>query len=262
MLELHDHGVVTRAEFSTPRTRLVGYSVSVYLVDGVLIDAAFPAIRKEFGRWVESVRPAGALITHKHEDHAGNVSSLAKLGVPVGMAVETLAALRDPGPIGMYRKLVWQKMRPLRRELTPFDAPQLQLIPTPGHSPDHHAVWDAERRILFGGDLFLGVKVRVAHPGESPRDLARSVRSAAALSPLHLFDAHRGEIKTPVAALTAKAGWIEDMIAAIDARIDAGDDDETIRDELLGGEEIAGYFSLGDYSRGNFVRSVRRTRGS
>ena len=37
--------------------------------------------------------------------------------------------------------------------------------------------WDAERETVFGGDLFLGVRVRVAHPGEDPRQLARSVRA-------------------------------------------------------------------------------------
>jgi glyoxylase-like metal-dependent hydrolase (beta-lactamase superfamily II) len=242
-------------------------------VRGVLVDTGFWAVRREFARLVAELGERGggglalrgALVTHKHEDHAGNVAVLARAGVPVGLAPATLDALRTVPPIGFYRRYTWGTMPSLGdAPIAPFGddalaAAGLALLPTPGHSSDHHAVWDAERETLFGGDLFLGVKVRVAHPGENPRQLVESLRAAAALRPKRLFDAHRGAVDDPTAKLLAKAAWIEEAVGEIDRLLAAGWSDAAIRNRVLGREEVAGYFSRGDYSRGNFVRAVRRT---
>jgi hypothetical protein len=119
-------------------------------------------------------------------------------------------------------------------------------------------VWDSMTGTLFGGDLYLGVKVRIAHSGEDPWLLVRTLREIAALGPDRLFDAHRGFVPTPVPLLLAKADWTEEMIAAIERRIAEGAEDSAIVRELFGGESVPGYFSAGDYSRTNFVRNVRR----
>jgi glyoxylase-like metal-dependent hydrolase (beta-lactamase superfamily II) len=134
----------------------------------------------------------------------------------------------------------------------------LALLHTPGHCADHHVVWDAERGILFGGDLFLGVKVRVAHPQEDPRALVRSLAAMAALEPAELYDGHRGRVANPREALRAKAAWNTELIGAIESKIDAGWDDAAIRDALLGGESFPGWLSRGEYARINFVRAVRQ----
>ena len=270
MIAVERHDDVTRYELSTRRSRAIGYSVSTYLVRGVLVDTGFHAVRHEVEHLARELRERndlrGALVTHRHEDHAGNVALLARLGLPIGLAAATLDALRMVGPIGFYRRYTWGTMPSLgEAPVTPLAGEELAatglaLLPTPGHSSDHHAVWDAERETLFGGDLFLGVKVRVAHPGENPRQLAESLRAAAALRPKRLFDAHRGAVlDDPTAKLLAKAAWIEETVGEIDRLVAAGWSDAAIRRRVLGREEVAGYFSRGDYSRGNFVRAVRGT---
>ena len=260
MIALTSHDDVTRLELSSRRSRLIGYSVSAYLVRGVLVDTGFPALARELERFLAERRPRGVLVTHEHEDHAGNVAVALRLGIPVGAATETVAALRTVGPIGFYRRYTWGTLRPLIPEAgATFRDDALVLLPTPGHSPDHHVVWDAERGTVFGGDLFLGVRVRVAHAGEDPRRLVASLREIAALRPERLFDAHRGLVRDPAPLLTAKADWLEETIAAVDRRAAEGWSDRAIRREVLGREELAGYFSLGDYSRRNLVRAVRTT---
>jgi glyoxylase-like metal-dependent hydrolase (beta-lactamase superfamily II) len=143
----------------------------------------------------------------------------------------------------------------------PFDSDRLRLVAAPGHSSDHHVVWDEADGTLFGGDLYLGVKVRIAHPGEDPRVLVRTLRGVATLGPARLFDAHRGYVPNPVPLLRAKADWTEETIALIERRIVAGAPDAAIVRELFGGESMPGYISGGDYSRTNFVRAVRRGIG-
>ena len=257
MIRVERHGDVTRYEMSNAASRLAGYSASAFLVRGALIDCGFHAVQPEVVALLEQQRPRGVLITHYHEDHAGNVERVARLGISIGASAATLAKLRSPAPIRLYRRVTWGAAPALRSAVTPFDADDLALLPAPGHSADHHVVWDAAEGTLFGGDLYLGVKVRVAHPGEDPRILARTLREIAALGPARLFDAHRGFVANPAPLLVAKADWTEETIAAIERRIEAGTSDAAIVRELFGGESVPGYLSGGDYSRTNFVKAVR-----
>lgn len=258
MILTERHGDVTRFEMASAVSRLVGYSASAYLVRGALIDCGFSAVRADVARLLGRERPRGVVLTHHHEDHAGNADLVAGAGIPIAASRATLAALRDPAPIRLYRRLTWGSTPPLRTDVIAFEPDDLELIAAPGHSPDHHVVWDSGTGTLFGGDLYLGVKVRIAHPGEEPRVLAKTLRELAALGPARLFDAHRGFVPDPTPLLRAKADWVDETVASIERRIHAGASDSAIVRELFGGESLPGYFSGGDYSRGNFVRAVRR----
>jgi glyoxylase-like metal-dependent hydrolase (beta-lactamase superfamily II) len=132
----------------------------------------------------------------------------------------------------------------------------LEIISTPGHTPDHLAVWNAERRIVVSGDLFLGVKVRIAHHNESPRRLVQSLRIVAALEPRLLLDAHRGVVEQPTPLLRAKIAWMEETIGAIESLAAEGIGEREIRQRVLGREEFTGYVSAGEYSRRAFVHAV------
>lgn len=252
---------VLRAELSSRPGRWVGYTVSVYVYRGVLIDTGFHAVRRSVARLLDEVRPRGAFVTHQHEDHAGNVELLARRGIPLAMSAATEAAVRRVAPIGLYRRVVWQPMPALASAIVPFAPEELRLVETPGHSPDHHVVWDESTRTLFSGDLYLGVKVRIMHSAEDPWRIVESLRAAAALEPARMFCAHRGPVADPVAMLRAKAEWLEETIGEIERRVDAGwEDDARIARAVLGREDLTGLVSQGEYSRRNVVRAVRRGR--
>lgn len=260
MLRAIHHDDVLQLHGSTRVSRLIDYAVSVYVVRGVMIDTSFPYLRGELDAWLARNRVEGALVTHRHEDHAGNIDLLTTRGIPVGMAPETLASVRTPRPIGMYRRVTWGSAAPLPRDPAPFTHAALAMLPTPGHTSDHHVVWDAERETLFCGDLFIGVKVRIAHPREDLRGTVRSLRAMAALRPTRVFDAHRGLLADPVGTLTAKADWMEEMFGRVESFADRGWPAARIRDAVLGREDLTGWASAGDYSRLNFVESVLASR--
>ena len=262
MIELEKLGAVKRLRMSTRVSRALGYTASAFFTRGALIDTGFPRVAEELDAVLDRLRPNVAIVTHHHEDHAGNVGLVARRGIPLAVSADTLARLRSHRRIGLYRRLLWGTTEPPPDPLvTVADIGEagFALIPAPGHSADHHVVWDAEGEALFAGDLFLGVKVRAAHHREDPRRLVRSLRAAAALRPRVLFDAHRGRVNDPVGALTAKADWLEQTIATIDHRIAEGWSDRAIAREVLGREDAGYYVSRGSMGRINLVRAVRRS---
>ena len=260
MLEVTRFDDVLRLRMSTWRSRAVGYDASAYVARGVLVDTGFPHVDRDLERAIAELRPRGAIVTHWHEDHAGNAPTLAASGLPLWMADHTEQKLRERQPVKLYRHFTWGRPSALVGNVTRLDPGPLAVIPTPGHSPDHHVVFDADTRTLFSADLWLGVRVRVMGASENPYQIVESLSRAIALKPARLFDAHRGLVDRPVEALKAKRAWLEDTIAAIECRLDAGDSEDAILRSVLGGEERTAFVSEGEYSRRNLVRAVARHR--
>jgi glyoxylase-like metal-dependent hydrolase (beta-lactamase superfamily II) len=250
---------VQRIRMWTRRSAAVGYDVSAYLVRGTLVDTGFRHVSGDLVRALRELRPRGVIVTHWHEDHAGNAPTLAA-ELPTWMPEYTERKLREHQQLKLYRHFTWGRPRALVAPLARFDFAPLQMVATPGHSPDHHVVFDADTATLFSADLWLGVKVRVMGASENPYEIVDSLTRAIALGPRRMFDAHRGLVENPVAALEAKRAWLRDTIGEIERRLDAGDSEGEVLRSVLGGEERTALVSQGEYSRRNLVRTVRMCR--
>ena len=256
MLRIVDHGPVREIEMSTRTSRAAGYKVSAFVYRGILIDSGFPRIGAGLARYLEANPVAGAIITHWHEDHAGNLDLLVQSGIRVSVSAATLAAHRALPRVPFYRWLVWGHPRIATTDPDPASHP-FEIVPVPGHTPDHVAVWDPDARVVFTGDLFLGVRAAVSHHYESPEQILASVRRVIALRPRQLFDAHRGLVSKPVEALTAKAEWLEKTIVSVRAAIAEGRTDRAIVSRVLGGEDRIALISRGEMAKRNFVAAIR-----
>ncbi|HVX39695.1 MAG TPA: MBL fold metallo-hydrolase [Gemmatimonadaceae bacterium] len=251
-------GDVIRLRMSSAGSRAAGMDVSAYIVRGVMIDTGFHRARAAVDAARRELRVQAAIVTHWHEDHAGNVALLAWSGMPLLVRPDTEITLRERPPIQLYRRIVWGHPPALEGSLVRFESDELQIVHAPGHSPDHQIVFDRQTGTLFSGDLWLGVRTRVLHASEDPYEIARSLALAAALSPARMFDAHRGLVERPVDALTARRAWLLETLGEVERRIGEGWSDAEIVKRVLGGEERTAYVSRGDYSRRNLVRAVRR----
>ncbi|HKN67770.1 MAG TPA: MBL fold metallo-hydrolase [Gemmatimonadaceae bacterium] len=259
MIEIQRFGDVERVRLASWGSRIAGMDVSAYLVDGMLVDSGFPRARRALARFLDERSVAGAMLTHYHEDHAGNAELLASRGIPLLMHDITRERLRAPAAIRAYRRIVWGTPRPVTSlSSSAADVTRLRFVFTPGHSPDHQIVWDSATETLFSGDLWLGVRARVMHSAEDPYRIVESLRAAMALKPARMFDAHRGEVRDPVIALGSKISYLEETIGAIEAKIAAGWSDSAILRDVLGGDEPVAIASRGEYSRMNFVKAVRQ----
>src|SRR5436190_22810189 len=107
MIEVVRHDDVQRVRMWTRRSAAVGYDVSAYLVHGILVDTGFRHVATALAGALRELRPRGVIVTHWHEDHAGNASTLAASHMPMWMDPHTEHKLRERQQVKLYRHVVW-----------------------------------------------------------------------------------------------------------------------------------------------------------
>jgi glyoxylase-like metal-dependent hydrolase (beta-lactamase superfamily II) len=130
------------------------------------------------------------------------------------------------------------------RALTPrieYDGLALDIVPTPGHSADSMCVVIVAEATTLTGDHVLGRGTTVVqHPGGRMGDYLQSLERLRALGPDRLLPGHGPIIDAPnevidyyvrhrnerlaqvVAAITAGAGTVGELVEAIYADVDPG----------------------------------------
>ena len=110
---------------------------------------------------------ARVFLTHGHPDHASGVPRLREAWPAVEVVDGTARSVRAGDGT-------------------------LDVIPTPGHSPDHACLWDSEARVLFAGDLLVsgGTIMIAASSGGNLRQYLASLARVRALDPLRVYPGH------------------------------------------------------------------------
>jgi glyoxylase-like metal-dependent hydrolase (beta-lactamase superfamily II) len=127
---------------------------------------------------------AQVIVTHAHSDHASGAE-------PIAARWPGARFLKMPWPGRDARYGVpWQPLKDGDR-IRAGDA-VLDVLHTPGHAPDHIALWHAGTRTLFSGDLVVkGTTVVIPGTrGGSLLDYLRSLERLLALAPAELRPSH------------------------------------------------------------------------
>ncbi len=181
-------------------------TLNAYLIGDVLVDAGLPgqgpAVLAMLGD-----RPVRAhALTHSHPDHSGGSRSVVeRFGVPVWVGADDAAdveagrlKMAGGGLVVPAAKLARLPRLPVARRLREGDdVAGFTVVPTPGHTLGHLALWREEDRVLIAGDTFFGLRLRDLRPAVRvpprlvtpyPGHQRRSMQRAAALAPaLTLF---------------------------------------------------------------------------
>jgi glyoxylase-like metal-dependent hydrolase (beta-lactamase superfamily II) len=138
---------------------------------------------------------ARVIVTHAHADHASGAPLLAARWPRAEF-------LKFPWPEQDAKYQVPWRAAFDGQRLAAGDL-ALEVVHTPGHSPDHVCLWQPDTRALFSGDLLIDGS-SVVIPSSRGGDLDAYLRSLArieALAPAVAFPAHGALIEEPMALI-------------------------------------------------------------
>jgi glyoxylase-like metal-dependent hydrolase (beta-lactamase superfamily II) len=243
------------------------YRGGAYLVGNVLVDCGPPATARALLDWLGS-RPVDALlVTHHHEDHSGAAALLlARRGLVPQIHAAGVGPLAHGYPQELYRRLVGGTPRPVEARALPptvdTGGARLEVVETPGHSPDHVCFYDRARGWLFTGDLFLGERQRYLRDDEDLEQTIVSLQAATALPLARVFCAHRGPLRDGPAAMGRRLAHLTQVRDQARELMAQGLPDAEVARRVVGPEGPLTWISRGRFSALNFVRSLKRWRGA
>ncbi|MBC2725870.1 MBL fold metallo-hydrolase [Desulfosporosinus sp.] len=236
-------------------------NVYAYIVDGMLIDSGPHRLQDGIVDFCLHYRPDKIVHTHFHEDHTGNTAYLInKIQVPAYIHPDSLDICRHKGDIPFYRLAFWGNRRGFKAEPLPDvienEHSRFEVIHTPGHTTDHVVFLDREQGRLFSGDLFLHPKTRVVRRRENIPLLMKSLRKLLQEQFDTVYCAHGGEIKQGYRSLEQKLSHLEELQDQVRSLSQRGQDIKAIVKRIFPQTPTIAYFSLGEFSSYNLVRSL------
>jgi glyoxylase-like metal-dependent hydrolase (beta-lactamase superfamily II) len=176
-----------------------------YLVVGteksLLIDTGMGIgnIRQAIETLIPARKPLEIINTHTHHDHIGDnwQFSGAILGVRSDFASQNARGSFDEAQNELQPGMIWEEYLPtdFNREtyrIHPYkvntyvqegdridlgDDQKLQVIATPGHSPDSISLLDEKHRLLFAGDAFYQGPILLYRPETNLQDYLQSLKN-------------------------------------------------------------------------------------
>jgi glyoxylase-like metal-dependent hydrolase (beta-lactamase superfamily II) len=262
---------VTRAVSGVDLRMFDAEVLSAYVIDAaepVLVETGSPngidVLRD--GMAAAGVAPADlvhAVISHVHIDHSGGAALLVEDNPDLSVYIQETTAdhLVDPA------SLTESSRDAMGKHFAEMGAPEpvppsnvvrvgdgthaldagdreLELVSTPGHSPDHLSVWDPDSGTLFANEAVGSYYPRADRwlpPATLPRFDVEAVRESA--DRLRSYDAdrlamsHFGVRPDPAAALDRAVDRLEAFAERIPALYEAHDDlaatERAVREELV-----------------------------
>lgn len=268
MLKIEEAGPVTIFRMGRSFGGFTVYSVAAFLLSDILIDSGTMYIGREFLLALKGKEIRILVNTHHHEDHIGNNSRIQdEFDAALIAHAETLPYLENPKKLGLqfYQRFVWGLPpasfgNAVAAEIksTEYD---LQVISTPGHTPDHICLFVEKEGWLFSGDIYCGRRFKYLRKDEDFPKILESLKLLSQLDFDTIFCSLKGKVKDGKSALTRKIAFMEELKAkALDLH-QKGLSSKKIRLRLLGREDTMALITRGHYSKQNTIDSILSESG-
>lgn len=232
----------------------------VWRIGHTLIDTGPPNQWEKIKHFTVDEEVKRVVLTHHHEDHAGNAERiLSELEVPVFAPEKAAAHLRRGHPLKPYQKVVWGKTTPFAPRIItdPFDAGgghTLSPIEAPGHSDDLTCFLEKEKGWLFAGDLFIADTPIYFRADENFSDMIQTLGRLKELDFQTLFCAHRGVVKKGPEALARKHAYLLELQEKAKNLHARGLSVRKITRKLLGHEDLTSAVTGFHFCKANLIK--------
>lgn len=196
--------------------------VSAYILvrggDAAVVDVGYPGVADQIGAALAAAgtgwdRVRDVVITHAHGDHCGSLDDVAERAASAKLhaGAADVEMIRSAPPDGPGPRVVGRWEEYARRLQPVADGAEvlgMQVVATPGHTPGHIAVFDADSAVLVAGDALtntidgtLGGSLAFVTWDQGTAEA--SVRKLAALEPRIILVGHGPAVEHD-AALTLR----------------------------------------------------------
>lgn len=240
-------------------------TVYLYVADDLMVDTGLAHMRQAVLGIAENAGIQRAVLTHHHEDHSGNAASLKNLlGVTAYGHPLTVSKMRTGFNIFPYQYYMWGKSKPFEMSAVPemveTEHFRLKPIHTPGHSRDHVAYLEAEKGILFAGDLYLSDRIKYFRADEIVLDQIESLKKILRFDFDMLLCCHHPKPTGGKEHIKRKLQFLEDLCGGIRIAWERGFSEKQIFHEMgLKEQQFIRWFCFGNVSMKNVIRSTVRS---
>jgi hydroxyacylglutathione hydrolase len=193
-------------------------AINVYVIDGVLIDAATRYAGGRILRQLKGREITAHALTHAHPDHQGASHRVCTeleipfwvgaLDVPPAETPELIRERQPDKPIAQFfGRTMTGPGHPVDRPLGEGDrVGSFEVLDVPGHSAGHVAFWRESDRVLVAGDVFNTAHPLTGIPGlrlpldmftPDPAENRRSAKRVGELEPELLLVGHGAPLRDP-----------------------------------------------------------------
>lgn len=236
-------------------------SVSLFFIDGLLIDTGPSKKKAEVIQLMNKWPINEVILTHHHEDHTGVAHWIQKeKKVPIFIHESGLKNCEGRMKLPLYRKVFWGEREPFQPVALAdtHKSPNYtwDVIHTPGHAHDHIALYNHEKKWLFGGDLYVQSTPKSLFSFESIPTIIQSLRTMLTYEFETYICSHAGIIHNGRRVIEKKLNYLEELEREVLSLYESGKSRREIRKQMFPKRHAMNYFSMFENSSQHIVNSI------
>ncbi|HLS60076.1 MAG TPA: MBL fold metallo-hydrolase [Virgibacillus sp.] len=237
--------------------------VSIFMIDGLLIDTGPTTKRADLIRLLTDWKFTEVILTHHHEDHTGLAHWIQQhKKTPIYIHEYGVGDCEKNGKIPLYRRAFWGSRKAFQPQTLPhlFKTKQYtwDIIHTPGHAHDHVALYNREKRWMFGGDLYVQGTPKSMFSFESAPMIIRSLKEILTYDFDTYICSHVGIMHNGRDRIEKKVEYLENLQGKVLDLRAQGLSAKEIRKQLFPNKHLMQYLSLFENSPQHLIDSMMK----